>query len=238
MTLYLIGLGLNKESITAEAAKALKTCKKIYLENYTVDFPYKIKDLEKSLKIKIIQLNRQQVEDESIIQQAKSQNIALLVYGDSLSATTHTQLILAAKKAKVKYKILHNASILTAIAQSGLQLYKFGKTASIPNWQEHTNKPTSFIEYIKQNQSINAHTLLLIDIGLDISQAKQQLKQAASQHKLKLDKIILLSNAGTKNQKIIYNTLEKLPDTITKPYVLIIPSKLHFSEEEFLESIS
>ena len=234
---YLIGLGLNENSITAEALKILKICDKIYLENYTVNFPYSIKQLEKNLKIKIISLNREQVEDESIIKEAKNKNIALLVYGDALSATTHTQLLLATKKQNIKYKVIHNASILTAVAETGLQLYKFGKTASMPDWQEHKNKPTSFIEIIKQNQLIKAHTLLLIDINLELKNAKSQLQESAQKHKLNLNKIILISNAGTNKQKIIYNTLNKLPDKITKPYALIIPSNLHFSEKEFSESI-
>ena len=90
------------------------------------------------------------------------------------------------------------------------------------------------INYIKQNQSIKAHTLLLIDINLPLKNAKQQLQQAAEKEKLKLSKIILLSNAGTDKQKISYNTLDKLPNTTPPPYTLIIPSDLHFSEEEFL----
>tara|TARA_Y100000310_G_scaffold337773_1_gene425744 strand:+ start:7664 stop:8386 length:723 start_codon:yes stop_codon:yes gene_type:complete len=234
---YLIGLGLDKNSITAEALKEIKSCDKVYLEGYTVDFPYSIKELEKSLKTKIAPLKREKVENESILEEAKNQDIALLVYGDALSATTHTQLLIAAKKSKIKYKVFHNASILTAIAETGLQLYKFGKTASMPNWKEHKNKPTSFIDYVKQNQSIKAHTLLLVDIGLEIKDAKEQLKDALEKEKSKLERIILISNAGTDKQKIIYNTLEKLPDKISKPYAFIIPSDMHFSEKEFLESI-
>ena len=94
MTFYLIGTGMNENSISADALKILNSCDKIYLENYTVNFPYPIKELEKSLKIKITELNRAKVEDESILKKAKTQNIALLVYGDALSATTHMQLTL------------------------------------------------------------------------------------------------------------------------------------------------
>ena len=234
---YLIGTGLNENSITAEALQIIKSCSKIYLDNYTVNFPYSIKDLERNLKVKIIPLNREKIEDEEIIKEAKTKNIALLVYGDALSATTHTQLLVVAKKQKTPSKVLHNASILTAIAETGLQLYKFGKTSSMPNWKEHTNKPTSFINYIKQNQSIKAHTLLLIDIDLELKNAKSQLKEASKQSKLKLPKIILISNMGTDKQGISYDNLDKLPNKISKPFAFIIPSNLHFSEKEFLESI-
>jgi len=239
MTLYLIGTGMNKKSIPADALEILKTCDKIYLENYTVNFPYPIPELEKEYNVKITELSRTEVEDESILKIAKNEKVALLIYGDSLSATTHIQLILECKKQKIPYQVFHNASIMTAIAETGLQLYKFGKTASMPNWAEHTNKPTSFMNYIKQNQSIDAHTLILTDIGLEIKNAIIQLLESSEQTKIKLpEKIIAFSNAGTPNQKIFYDTPNKLKDkNIQMPFCLIIPTKLHFIEEETLENL-
>ena len=235
MTFYLIGIGLNKKSISADALEILKTCNKIYLENYTVNFPYSLKKLEKEFGLKPTELKRATIEDESILKEAKNQNIALLVYGDSLSATTHIQLILECKKQNIEYQIFHNTSIMTAIAETGLQSYKFGKTASMPNWKEHTNKPTSFINYIKENQSIKAHTLILTDIGLEIKNAIDQLEKASEKENFKLPKkIIACSNIGTKNQKIIYDALDNL-NKIEMPFCLIIPSEMHFLEEEALE---
>lgn len=238
MTFNLISLGLTENSLTAEALKAIKKSDLVFLENYTVDFPYSFEELQKNIPKKISQLPRKNTESEEILKDAKTKNISLLVYGDALSATTHTQLILSCKNQKIPFKVFHNSSILTAIAESGLSLYKFGKTASMPNWKEHTNKPTSFINYIKQNQKIKAHSLLLIDISLDLKNAKQQLKQSAKKENLKLEKIIIISNAGTSNQKIYYSTLKNLPEEIEKPYCFIFPSELNLSEEEFLGSIS
>ena len=254
MTFYLIGTGMNKNSIGADALEILKTCDKIYLENYTVNFPYKIKDL----KIKLTELDRTKVEDESILQEAKEKNVALLVYGDSLSATTHIQLILEAKKQNIEYKIFHNASIMTAIAETGLQLYKFGKTTSMPNWKEHTNKPKSFADIIKQNQSIKAHTLILTDIGLEIKEAITQLqdtmkstdsKESEATENLGFlgqestedfpEKIIVITNAGTENQKIFHDTPDNLKNqNIKMPFCLIIPSELHFIEKEAIQELT
>ena len=47
--LYLIGIGLNEKSFSLETAEIVKKCKKVYLEAYTVDFPYEFSELEKSI---------------------------------------------------------------------------------------------------------------------------------------------------------------------------------------------
>lgn len=235
MVLNLIGLGLNENSITIEALKAIKESTEVYLENYTVDFPYTLKELEETVGTKIIKLNRECVENESLIESAKDKSISLLVYGDSLSATTHTQLILACKTAKVNFKIFHNASILTAIAETGLQPYKFGKISSMPTWTKNW-KPTSFMEYIIQNQSIEAHSLLLVDISLPIKKAIEQLKIAFKEYNLSFEKIIICKNLGTKNSQIIYENLDEIKD-IPSPFCFIIPSKLQEIEKEYLKTI-
>jgi diphthine synthase len=239
MTLHLIGTGMTQNSLPADALAILKTSDKIYLENYTVNFPYPKEELEKNYNIKIQELSRQQVENESILKEAKTKNIALLVCGDSLSATTHMQLILEAKKQNIPYKVYHNASILTTIAETGLSLYKFGKTTSMPNWTEHTNKPTSFINYIKQNLSIDAHSLILTDIGLEIKNAIEQLMESSEKENLKLpEKIIAISHAGMPKQKIFYDIPQDLQNkNIPMPFCLIIPSNLHFLEEEALKNL-
>jgi diphthine synthase len=235
MTFYLIGTGLNAESITLEAIKATRKCKKVFLENYTVDFPYEKKFLERKLNKKIKELKREEVESESFLESCRKEDIALLVYGDSLSATTHSELILSCKKNKIPFVIIHNASILTAISETGLQLYKFGKTASMPTWKDNW-KPESFTDIIKQNLSIDAHTLLLVDIGLSLDKAKEQLIESFKHQNIKVEKLIACSNLGVKSE-IAYDKIENLPKRIRPPYCFIIPAKLHFLEEEYLKEI-
>lgn len=236
--LYLIGLGLNEKGISLQGLESLKKCKKIYLENYTVDLPYKIDKLERLIGKKIIIADRLFVESEisEIIKEAKKQDVAILVYGSPLIATTHITLIQEAKNQKVEFQIIHNASILDAVTETGLQIYKFGKIASMPKWEKNFT-PESFIEIVKENQKINAHTLILIDISLDIKDAVKQIKISCKNKKIKLDKIIICQLMGTKDKKILYGKIEKLKDKkIKKPYCIIIPSELHFVEQNVLES--
>ncbi len=236
MVFYLIGLGLDVESISVEALNNLKKCDKIYLESYTIDFPYSTKELEQSLKIKLVPLKRESVEDESILKEAKKKNIALLVYGDPFSATTHHQLILSCKKQKIPFEIFHNSSIMNSVAECGLSLYKFGKTASMPAWTE-SYKPTSFVNYIKENNSIKAHTLLLVDIGLDFQKALKQLEESLNKECTETKIFLVCSLIGTKDKKFYFNTLKNLEKIkeVKKPFCFIIPSEMHFVEEEFLE---
>jgi diphthine synthase len=235
MTLHLIGLGLEKDTISLKANKILQKCEKVYLENYTVNFPYSTQELEESLGINIEERNREEVEDETIVKEAKEKEVALLVYGDALSATTHTQLLLSCKKENIPCQVYHNASIMTAIAKTGLQLYKFGKTASMPKWKKSYN-PTSFLDYYTNNQKIKAHTLILTDIGLNLDEALDQLEKSCKEKEITFDKIIVISYAGNTKEKLYYDSIEKLKETnIQMPFCIILPSKMHFHEEEYLE---
>jgi len=237
MAFILVGLGLSKDSISLEALNRIKGCNPIYLESYTIDFPYSTEELEQSLKIKLIPLKRERVEDESILKEAKKKDVSLLIYGDPFSATTHHQLILSCKKQKIPFEIFHNASVMNSIAETGLSLYKFGKTASMPSWTE-IYKPTSFVNYIKENDSIKAHTLLLVDIGLDFKRALKQLRESLNKGRIVTKKILVCSSIGTKDKKFYFNTfkdLEKIKD-IKKPFCFIIPSKMHFIEKELIEN--
>ncbi len=238
MTFYLIGLGLKKNSISCDAKKVLGKCDKVYVEGYTVDFPYSFEELKEGIGCNFEVLEREPVEDEHLLVESKNKNIALLVYGDSLSATTHTQLILECKKRGIDYQIFHNASILIAIAETGLQLYKFGKIPSMPKWQK-SFEPTSFLDYYLENKKVGAHTLLLVDIGLDLDGALDQLERACNDKGCEIEKLAIISNAGLENQKIYYDSIEKLRNlNIVKPYCFIIPGEMHFVEAEALEEFS
>ena len=233
--LYLIGLGLDEKSISQNGLGTIKKCKKIYLDNYTVNFPYSEKDLEKVVKKKIISLDREKVENNEIVVEAKKENVALLIYGSPLTATTHISIIEDAKKNKVKYKVIYSGSIFDAIAETGLQIYKFGKITSIPKWQKNFT-PNSFIEILKENKKIDAHSLILIDIGLDLRDALEELEKSAEEKNLKIGKILVCSQLGTESKKIIYGEIKNLKNKIVKkPYCLIIPGKLHIVEKEILE---
>jgi len=234
MTFYLMGLGLDLDSLSIEAFELLEKCKKIYIENYTVEFPYKIQQLENLIGKKIIPLTRIIVEKEDFIDDAGKGDIVLLVYGSPLTATTHISLILKCEKEGLPYRVFHNASIFDAVAESGLQIYKFGKTASMPKW-EAGYQPDSFKKIVLDNQKIGAHTLILIDIGVGFSEALNQLKKVVKG--MNLGKIVVCSQLGTKQAGFHYSRLNDMHLDVPAPFCFILPGKLHFLEEEVLEKL-
>lgn len=231
---YLVGLGLSLRSISLESLDICRKADKVYLETYTVDFPYKIEKLEEVIGKKIIPISRTLVEEEKFVDEAEKKNIVLLVYGSPLIATTHVALLMRCHDLKIGFKVYHNSSIIDAVAETGLQVYKFGKTASMPAWSEK-HRPDSFMEIIKDNLSIKAHSLILVDIGLNFSNALKQLEDASKKRKIELNKIIVCSQLGNINQEIFYDKIENLyGEEVETPYCFVIPADLHFLEQDML----
>jgi len=234
--LYIIGLGLNHDGISKFGLEAVSKCKRVYLENYTVDFPYSIGQLQEVLDKKVTPVDREFVEGLEFLDEAQKMDVALLVYGSPLTATTHITILNEAKASGIRYKVIYNASILDAIAETGLQLYKFGKVASLPDWKDK-GESDSFMDIVKENQSIKAHSLILVDIGLELQDALEELETAAKSKDVKLGKFAVCSQMGMMKKKIYYGSLEDLKEikSVSKPYCIIIPSKMHFLEKEILE---
>ncbi|MFH1376840.1 MAG: diphthine synthase [Candidatus Woesearchaeota archaeon] len=237
MTLNIIGIGLNDEKdITLKGLELIQNSDYVYLENYTSKLNCPIENLEKLYKKKIILADRNLVENKTdeILNQAKTKNVSLLIIGDPFSATTHITLLLKAKEMKIKTQIINNASILTAMGITGLELYKFGKTTSIPFNHKNIKTP---IEALKNNQKINLHTLFLLDLNpkenkfLTINEAAKYLIE----NKVKKETLAIgLTQLGSDNPEIKTSSLENLTKLKFNKYPqsLIIPGKLHFIEEE------
>ncbi len=242
--IYIIGLGLNDEGdLTLKAIEKLKQCDKVYAEFYTNIWQGDIKTLEKMISKDIIILEREKVESEFLIKEAISENIALLVPGDPLSATTHFEIVALAKQNNIKCDIIHAPSIYTAIAETGLQLYKFGRSTTIPKFQKGF-EPSSPYEVIESNKKIGYHTLVLLDIGMKVKDGLNNLMKLEDSLKRNVlsnsTKVIACSRLGNKERKIIYDTIENLinKDIQDVPAVVIIPGSINFKEEEYLNNIT
>jgi diphthine synthase len=166
MVLYIVGLGLGDEKdITVRGLECVKSCTKLYLEYYTSVLGVDTKKLEEFYGVPITVADREMVESqaEEIYGSALDTNVGFLVVGDPLCATTHVDLILRAKALGIVVEVIHNTSVMGAVASCGLPLYQFGYTVSIPFFEE-TWRPDSFYDRIKYNNLGGMHTLCLVDI--------------------------------------------------------------------------
>ncbi|KAM3160005.1 Diphthine methyl ester synthase [Lachancea thermotolerans] len=165
--LYLIGLGLSYTTdITVRGLEAIKKCDRIYLEHYTsILMAASLEELEQFYGKPVTLADRELVESgcEEILRDADKQDVAFLVVGDPFGATTHTDLVLRAKRQGLPVEVIHNASVMNAVGSCGLQLYTFGQTVSMvfftDNW-----RPDSWYNKIWENRKIGLHTLVLLDI--------------------------------------------------------------------------
>jgi len=163
---YIIGLGLcDEKDVTIRGLEAIKKSSRIYLEAYTSILMVQKPKLEAFYGKELILADRDMVETDSdaILKDAAEVDVSLLVVGDPLGATTHTDIILRARALNIPIRIIHNASIMNACGACGLQLYNFGQTVSLPFFTDNW-KPDSWYDKIAENIKLGLHTLVLLDI--------------------------------------------------------------------------
>jgi len=263
----MIGLGLGDDGdVTVKGLKAIQKSAHVYLEAYTSILPGLDRDtLAAAYGIKdIIEADRELVESgcEEMLERAKEQDVSFLVVGDPLCATTHTDLWLRAQQRGIPVKVLHNASIMGAIASCGLQLYRFGETVSIPWWIDGW-RPDSWYDKILKNKKAGLHTLCLLDIKvkeqtpenlmrgrpiyepprfMTVQQALEQLREVEKDKKegVAADEALVMGVArlGRDDQVILSGSVEQLAAAdLGGPLhsLVICADDLHELELEFVE---
>ena len=251
--LVFIGLGLNDEkSISLQGIEEAKSAENVFLELYTNYLPnFSTKRLETLIDKKIQLLTRHELEEENgaiIITAAKKGKTAFLVPGDPLIATTHVTLRIEAEKSGVKTRIIHGASIITAIiGLSGLQNYKFGKTVTIPLPENLSETPYNVIT---QNKQLGLHTLCLLDLKINekrfltINKALTLLsliEQKRKEETITPNTIAIgIARAGSNTPTVKADHIKTLQkhDFGEPPQTLIFPGKLHFMETQALITLA
>jgi diphthine synthase len=200
-------------------------------------------------KRKISVVSRKALEEESgqpILDRAKREKVAFLVPGDPLIATTHVDLRIRAEKQGIKTRIVHGASIISAvIGLSGLQNYKYGRSVTVPFARQGFTPETPY-EVITENKKTGLHTLCFLDIDAEeekymtIQEALQTLRTLEERRKenvVNVDTLVVgLARAGSQNPTVkadYAQTLLKF-DFGPAPHALVFPGELHFMEAEAL----
>jgi len=242
--LKFIGLGIHDEKdISIRGLEEAKSCDILYADGYTSMIPDK-KKIEALIGKEVRVLTREEIEETDILLDLKK-DTGFLVGGDPFCATTHMEIYLRAVKKGIKTKIIHSSSIFSAIAETGLQIYKFGKTASVAR-PEKNFEPQSAYDTIAENKARGLHTLVLLDIKSDegyFMGAGEAIKVLLSLEKKRGGKavtkdteVLAMASLGGASVKKYAKAEDLLEEKIgPKPHTLIIPGNLHFLEKEALE---
>ncbi|XP_077231407.1 putative diphthine methyl ester synthase [Tasmannia lanceolata] len=267
--LYIIGLGLaDEKDITLRGLEAVKKCEKVYVEAYTSLLSFGVSSdglstLEELYGRPVTLADREMVEEKAddILSEARGSDVAFLVVGDPFGATTHTDLVVRAKKFGIRVEVIHNASVMNAVGVCGLQLYRYGETVSIPFFTE-TWRPDSFYEKILRNRQLGLHTLCLLDIRVKEPSLESLCRgrkcyeppkfmniQTAIEQLLEVEQIhgesayseestcVGFARLGSGDQRVVACSMRELMDVdFGAPlHCLVIVGKTHPVEEEMLE---
>ena len=246
--LTLVGLGLGgPESLTEAGMTAIRAADAVFAEGYTSPLAPETVEWVKQETGSVRLLSRAEVEQPEVLLAAARDGAAvLLVGGDPLSATTHVSLRLQCREAGIESRVVHNASVLSAVAgELGLQHYRFGPVATLV-LPQGDYKPLSPAKQVLQNLELGFHSLVLLDIHADDPAAAPRLMTALEGAALLLDGAVLpealacaAARVGRSDQKLWCGPLGEMPraDLGQTPHSLVIPGKLHFVEEEALATI-
>lgn len=241
MTLNLISIGLNNHNdLTLSALETARNSHHIYAEIYTMKLETTPQQLSQLIGRPVTPLSRGGMEEDAdkLLQQARTSNVSVLVGGDALSATTHISILIDAKKQGIQTKVIHGSSIFTAIAETGLSLYKFGKTVTIPLPEK--GPVDTVLRTLKENHETGLHTLILLDLNipenryLTVNQAITRLEEIGEFNMNQL--LVGVARLGSDTPVIKADTAEKLLhyDFGQPPHSILAPGNLHFLEEEAL----
>jgi diphthine synthase len=248
--LVFVGLGLHDDSgISLRGLNEAKRADSLFIESYTSLLPgFSLARFERVSGRKLRPLSRRDLEEDSgrvVLEAAEKGSAVLLVPGDPLVATTHVALRIAAEKRGIRTRIVHGASILSAVVGlSGLQNYKFGRSVTIP-FPEDVPGDTPYM-VIVQNLHLGLHTLCLLDIKveerryLSIHEGLEELLRVEGRRKRNIvtaDTLAVgIARAGSPEPVAKADSLRYLLDYDfgKPPHSLVLPGKLHFMEAEAL----
>jgi diphthine synthase len=230
--LYIVGLGLDDGEVTQKGMEALEEAEKAFAEFYTNTETVDLEKLEEETETEIKLLDREEVErKDRVLKETQEKDIAFLVSGDPLTATTHYDIKHRAEQEGIETEVVHAPSIFTAIAETGLNVYKFGRTVTLPR----ESKPDSLIDHIEKNDSIDLHTLILLDIDYPANEAAEKLVEM--EPNLAERQTVVLERANQDSQEV---SVMKLVEVAEKefgktPHSILLTGDKSHKEEEFVE---
>jgi diphthine synthase len=251
--LTFIGLGLyDEKDISLKGLEAIKDADVVYAEFYTSRLMGST--IEKMVTLYGKQVNvlvREDVEQhpkDSVLKDALDKNVVFLTGGDAMVATTHVDLRLRAKKIGIQTRIIHGASISSAVCGlTGLQNYRFGKSATVAFPYKNIVSETPY-DTIQMNKANGLHSLIFLDIDRDkgymtINRGIELLLSVEEKRKegvLKDAICVGVARAGSPEPCVKAGKIDTLQsfDFGGPLHIMVVPAALHFLEEEALVDLA
>ena len=173
--------------------------------------------------------------------------------------------MLRARELHIPTQTVPNASIISAIGSTGLQLYNFGQTVSMVFFTD-TWKPSSFYDRVKENRQVGLHTLVLLDIKvkeqslenlargrkvfdppryMTVAQCASQMLETEEERQEVVygpDSLAIgAARIGAKDQKLVTGTLGQLREAdLGKPLhsLVLLGRRTHDLEREFIREFA
>ncbi len=240
----IIGAGLRCEQLTPEAIREIKERSEVYVDVYTSLYPGGLLNCISKYKDNVKEARREDLEGEFL---EGKEDVALVVAGDPFAATTHVALYLEAKNKGFDVRVIPGISALqVARTKSGLSQYRFGRTVTMMYPREGINFAESVYYAIKDNDSLNLHTIILLETGYDKSMtAPEAARLLLEEFKRKGEDVservvIAMARLCWDDEVIKAMSLGELSESDLggPPHLIVVPSpRLHPIEEEFLETL-
>ncbi len=246
-TLYLVGLGLGPGDVTIRAINVIKSVGRVFMEAYTSKAPMDLIKYVVSIRPDIVFLSRSDLEDRSgeilMNELGKGIDVALLVIGDPMIATTHAALAVIARRRGFNVKVINSVSIMCAVlSQLGLSPYKVGPIATITYPRMGVLSMRAY-EVLSENLRRGLHTIFLLDIRDDggfmsAGEAVELLKRMEDNGGLGIINnnllVIYVARVGWDDQEIAVSTINDVPRLGETPHTLVIPGLLNPVEMDYL----
>jgi diphthine synthase len=248
--LVFVGLGLGSRGLSLEGAHRIGASDVAYVEEYTSPSPPDLlRTLESVTGKKLALVSRQFVEDgKRILEQAATSSVVLAVQGDPMIATTHNDLRYRAISHGISTSVVHGTTIAAAAAsESGLHYYKFA--GAITFTRQSVSHYQEVYRRLHRNLLEGQHTLLLLEYdteekrGADPAFAFEKLLDAEANFKRQIIAgdtfVIVLSRLGMPDQRMQGGRMGSFleADFGAPPHCVIVPGRLHFTEEEVLGAL-
>ena len=245
--LTFVGLGLYDErSVTLEGRDAIRAADRVVVERYTSRLAgTTIEDLAAFHGVDVEVRDREGVEVDpgTVLDAADGGEVAFLVAGDPMVATTHVDLRLRAHDLGVETRLVHGTSAATAAAGlTGLQQYRFGQATTLPfPGSRGPEVPPSVLEVLDANADRGLHTLVFLD--LEVAEDRYLTADAAAgllaEHRGD-GLAVAVARAGSPEPVVAADRCSALAErAFGDPlHLLVVPGDLHDLEAEALAAFA